>query len=123
MSLADDLIAKARKKILDFQATAGAQDAIRKQYLELWALKPAGLGVFSRGSIDLQDFAEVIETHRAELRPWILVYGAALGALGPWESTLSVWCRANVSAPATIPPVVEETMASLFTGYARLIAA
>lgn len=122
MPLAEDLIAMAEQKILDFQAMGGSQEQIKQQYLAMWALQPGGLGVISRSSTDMQDFAEAIEPNRAQLRPWVLVYPAAAGALGPWETTLSYWCRNDIPANDVINPDVLEILRSLFTGYARLIA-
>jgi len=122
MALAADIIALGKKKLIDLQGIAGAQDEIKKQFFDLLALNPDGLATFVRASIDLKDFAETIDANRAQLRPWIMVYPAALGLEGPWASVLNLWCRRPIPAQAQIDPVVEETLESLFSGYARLIS-
>jgi hypothetical protein len=124
MPLADELIKKAKDKILVLQAQANSQREVKLIFLNLLAMNPAGLKNFQRAWVDIEDFAEVIEVNRKELRPWVMVYGAAAGLEGPWSTVLNVWSRVDYPAdPKTqINTVVVELLESLFAGYTRLIA-
>lgn len=122
MALADDLIHLAKEKILTLQAIADGQGQITAGVLNLLALKPDGLNVFTRASIDVEDFAKVIERNRQELRPWIMVYPAALGLEGPWETVVLLWSRTEIpKGKEAIATIVVDAIESLFTGYCTLI--
>lgn len=123
MGLTEDLISLAEQKILVLQGIADGQGQITLGLLNLLALKPDGLNVFTRASIDIEDFAKVIESNRAELRPWIMVYPAALWLEGPWETVLLLWSRTEIPKDGRkqIAPIIEDSIKSLFTGYCTLI--
>ena len=126
MGLTDELISLAERKIIFLQGVADGQGQITLGLLNLIALKPDGLNVFTRASIDMGDFSKVIEANRSELRPWIMVYPAALGLEGPWETVLLLWSRTEIpKSPKgkhdAIAPIVEDSIKALFTGYCTLI--
>jgi hypothetical protein len=122
MPLASDLIDKGAEKLLNLQANAGDQDTVRAMYWDLVAMKPKGLTALQWNSIDLMDFADVFDAHRAELRPWVTVYAAAFGLMGPWITVLNLWCRRPIPAATDLDQRVKEALDGLFTGYTNLVA-
>lgn len=124
MSLASDLVGLAKQKILDMQQGGpGQHQQVREEFKKLISLQPGGLNLVSRLSIDVADFADKIEPHRANLRPWITVYAAAAGITAPWNSILSLWAWQEVPSNTVIDQKVVDAIDSLMTGYARTISA
>ena len=124
MSLADALVAKGEETIVQLQTTQGGQEEVRQTYRELMALGTQGIATFTRSSGDMRDFAEVIDGYRKDLRPWIMVYPAALGLIGLWEGVLMLWSYTEIpkSGGDPIAKPVRDLLVGSFTGYARLIS-
>jgi hypothetical protein len=123
MPLLADLKAKAEAQLLFYEAPPLGKDPVRKMFLDLAALRPDGLTSIQWSGIDLLEFAKVIEANRSELRPWITVYAAAFGLMGPWVTVQNIWCRSGVPpAGQNFTPAVQEALDSLFSGYVTLIA-
>jgi hypothetical protein len=122
MALAEELIAAAEDILLGLQGTADTQQGYKEQVMQLIALRPAGLTFLQRTAMDVQSFATVIQSCRAELRPFIMVYPAAFGLSGPWETVLALWAYTDIPQKgAELAPNVKALLESSFTGYTTLI--
>jgi hypothetical protein len=121
MSLLTDLQGAAETKLTNYASIPG-KDAIKNVFLDLMALRPDGLSSIQWSAIDLVDFANILEAHRAELRPWITVYAAAFGLMGPWISIQNIWCRAGTPPTGQkLTPAVQDALDTLFSSYVTLI--
>jgi hypothetical protein len=121
-AMIDALRAQATSKINDNQNSATTRDEIRQEMQDLYGLKAAGLHLYERGSEDLQDFAEQIEAHKADLYPWVTVYGAAAGMMGVWTRIMWAWLDSTAGPGDPIDPEVVKLIDTWIPNYVRMIA-
>lgn len=124
MPVADQMIAKGAEILATWQTQAGVQDRVRQMFLDLVAMKPSGLAAVPWIGTSYQDFAQVIDQQKQELRPFVTVYAAATGLMGPWVTVLGLWCRAPIpqNDQQQLNADVKALLESLFRGYATLVA-
>jgi hypothetical protein len=124
MGLWPELANKGKTIITDMQVAGDpSQDAVKKMFFDAAALNPSALVALQWSGIYAGHFAKVIDDHRDELRPWIMVNPAALGLLGPFYAVLNFWCQQDLPGDlTTLAPEVEDLLMSLFEGYVRTIS-
>ena len=101
---------------------ANDKPEFRQELQDLFGLKANGLHLFEKGTEQLQDFAEVIETHKGELYPWVTVYGAATGFMGVWSRVLAAWVQGSAGPADPVDPEALGVIDNWVPNYVRMIA-